>query len=70
MANGCTSIAFPAISTGVYMFPQDAAARIAVTEAMSILRSTPEFERILLVAYSLESHVILRDVVSGITGTA
>jgi O-acetyl-ADP-ribose deacetylase (regulator of RNase III) len=70
MANGCTSIAFPAISTGVYMFPQDAAARIAVTEAISILRSTPEFERILLVAYSLESHVILRDVVSGITGTA
>ena len=37
MENGCTSIAFPAISTGAYGFPPDRAARIAVKAA----RDTP-----------------------------
>ena len=35
--NGLSSIAFPAISTGVYRFPKDMAARIAVGTVVSVL---------------------------------
>lgn len=60
-ANACVSIAFPAISTGVYMFPAEEAARIAVAEAQAFLDAVADFQRILLVAYSVESAAVLRD---------
>ena len=40
-ANRVTSIAFPAISTGIYAFPADRAARIAVGTVASELSATP-----------------------------
>ena len=36
-AHGCASVAFPAISTGVYRFPADRAARIAVATVRAFL---------------------------------
>jgi O-acetyl-ADP-ribose deacetylase (regulator of RNase III) len=46
--NGARSVAFPAISTGIYGFPADRAAPLAV----ATLRSTPtRVERALLVAF-------------------
>jgi O-acetyl-ADP-ribose deacetylase (regulator of RNase III) len=40
-ANGLASIAFPAISTGVYAFPADRAARIAVGAVVSEISAAP-----------------------------
>jgi O-acetyl-ADP-ribose deacetylase (regulator of RNase III) len=49
---GATSIAFPAISTGVFGYPGDEAADIAVTATDE---STIGIERILLVAFDAET---------------
>ena len=67
-SNGCRSIAFPAISTGVFRFPPDRAARIAVTETLSFLRAEPRFASILLVAYSTDSEATLREALAAQTG--
>ena len=50
------SIAFPAISTGVYRFPPDRAARIAVGTVVSELAGTPHsVERAIFCCFSDES---------------
>ncbi|UYV35981.1 O-acetyl-ADP-ribose deacetylase [Rhodobacteraceae bacterium D3-12] len=51
---GLESLAFPAISTGVYGYPSDAAARIAVRA----LKDAPE--RVVLVAFDATSETALR----------
>jgi len=58
--NGARSIAFPAISTGVYRYPIDAAADIAVRECGQYLAQHPRFERIVLVAFDDDVAVELR----------
>lgn len=48
-----SSVALPAISTGVYGFPRNAAARIAVAE---MRRWTDDLERIVACAFDAETH--------------
>ena len=54
-ANGLASIAFPAISTGVYHFPADRAAGIAVASTVEALPSAPSLERVIFCCFSDES---------------
>jgi len=49
--NGIKTIAFPSISTGVYRFPVDRAARIAVNEIENFLKSNKSIEKILMVTF-------------------
>lgn len=50
---GVRSIAFPAISCGVYRFPADRAALIAVRESRAALAARPELD-VILVAFGAE----------------
>src|SRR5271157_5761970 len=50
--NGIHSIAFPAISTGVYRFPVNRATRIALTETLSFIKTNSLPERIIFVCFS------------------
>jgi len=53
--NGLASVAFPAISTGVYRFPADRAARIAVTDTVKALPSAPAVSRVIFCCFSGDS---------------
>ncbi len=48
---GLRTLAFPAISTGVYGFPRKEAARIAVREARKALAANPVLEKIFFVCF-------------------
>jgi O-acetyl-ADP-ribose deacetylase (regulator of RNase III) len=49
--NGVRSIAFPAISCGIYGYPIDAAAEIAVSETKRVLADSDAIDRVLFVAF-------------------
>ncbi len=53
--HGLSSIAFPAISTGVYRFPADRAARIAVTTVIEALAAAPAIVSVIFCCFSDES---------------
>jgi len=57
-----TSIAYPAISTGVYRFPPDRAARIAVGTVASEIAAAPRgMERVVFCCFSQESAIHHQD---------
>jgi O-acetyl-ADP-ribose deacetylase len=52
------SIAFPCISTGVYGFPMDRAARIAIRETSAFLQKSKSVEKVLLVCFGAQAREI------------
>lgn len=49
--HGAASIAFPAISTGVYGYPRDAAASIAVATVRDVLTANPDAPHVLFCCF-------------------
>jgi len=54
VAHGIVSIAFPAISCGIYGYPIPAAARIAVTETAAFLTGNPSITRVVFACFGAE----------------
>ena len=56
VANGIRSIAFPNISTGIYHFPKDKAAVIAVDTVREFLTAHPQIEQVVFVCFDRENY--------------
>jgi O-acetyl-ADP-ribose deacetylase (regulator of RNase III) len=54
--NGVKSIAFPNISTGVYRFPKEQAAAIAVDTVDAFLRSDQHIEEVIFICFDDENY--------------
>jgi O-acetyl-ADP-ribose deacetylase (regulator of RNase III) len=62
---GVRTIAFPAISTGIYGYPREQAAAIAVRETVA---GSERFDRILLVAFDEETFELYQSGLDGVVG--
>lgn len=67
-ANNLGSVAFPAISTGVYRFPADRAAKIAVTATANALKAAPSVNHVIFCCFSHDSATLHEDALAAIGG--
>lgn len=57
--NGCKSIAFPNVSTGVYGFPKDKAAMISYKTVLEFLETHPIIEKVIFMCYDEQNFRLL-----------
>ncbi|MBE0621324.1 MAG: O-acetyl-ADP-ribose deacetylase [Burkholderiales bacterium] len=60
LAHGVASIAFPAISCGVYGYPLEQATRIAVRECAQFAAAEPKMEKIVFACFSAQMLALYR----------
>ncbi|MCP9464824.1 MAG: O-acetyl-ADP-ribose deacetylase [Nitrospira sp.] len=65
-ANGITSIAFPSISTGIYGYPIEEAATIAVTTVRSSSAKAPAVQEAIFCCFSPRDLAVYQQVMAGI----
>ncbi len=61
--NGCRSIAFPNISTGIYGFPKIPAAEIAIQTVTNYLKQNPLPESVIFVCFDKENLAIYEEMI-------
>jgi O-acetyl-ADP-ribose deacetylase (regulator of RNase III) len=61
-ASAVASIAFPAISTGVYRFPLERACRIALREVQTFLAAHPLPERVIFCCFSAGDRAVYEQI--------
>lgn len=59
--NNIKTIAFPAISTGVYAFPLDRAADIALHEVLNFLKNDDTIEKVIFAQFSDKAYKLYED---------
>ena len=59
--NGCETVAFPSISTGVYRFPLEKAAGIAISTIAAYLKEHPEIRQVRMVCFDERTERFYRD---------
>ncbi|UUV18519.1 O-acetyl-ADP-ribose deacetylase [Fusobacteria bacterium ZRK30] len=62
--NSIESIAFPCISTGIYGFPKDLAAEIAISRIIDFLKDNVSIKKIIIVCFEEESFNIYKNLLS------
>lgn len=65
-ANACSTIAFPAISTGVYGYPAEEAAEIAVTTVAEALENHPGIEQVTFCCFGAKSAELHREALAAL----
>lgn len=65
LENNVRSISFPNISTGVYHFPKDKAAEIAVKTVSEFLSKTDQIEKLIFVCFDSENYQLYKDLLDG-----
>jgi O-acetyl-ADP-ribose deacetylase (regulator of RNase III) len=66
--HGCRSVAFPCISTGVYGYPKEAAAQVAVATALRFQGETAVQVEVIFCCYSAEDCSRYRALLSDLQG--
>ena len=64
--NALGSLAFPAISTGVYRFPAARAAEIAVASTVEALAQAPSLTRVIFCCFSRDSAQLHAQALAGV----
>jgi O-acetyl-ADP-ribose deacetylase len=62
--NKCRSVAFPCISTGIYRYPIDLAAKVAVAGVSAFLEKNNTIERVIFVCFDRANFDCLKKVLS------
>ena len=60
VTNNCKTIAFPNISTGVYRFPKNLAAKIAVNTVGDYIKKISSLHKVLFVCFDQENFELIR----------
>jgi O-acetyl-ADP-ribose deacetylase len=64
-AQACRSIAFPSLSTGIYGYPIELAAQVAVTTVRSALTDTASIEEVVFCCFSVGDLTVYEAVLRG-----
>lgn len=67
-AAGATSLAFPSISTGVYGYPVELAAAVAVASARSTLQAFPSMREVIFCCFSAPDLAVYRELLGEAPG--
>jgi O-acetyl-ADP-ribose deacetylase (regulator of RNase III) len=62
--NKIRTIAFPAISTGVYHFPLERATKIAITEVKKFLENNESIEKVIFVCFDEETFEVYKKILN------
>ncbi len=65
--NGCRTIAFPSISTGIYGFPIERAARIAISEVTAFLSKADSLQQVIFVTFSPSDYAVYERALNELT---
>jgi O-acetyl-ADP-ribose deacetylase (regulator of RNase III) len=68
--HGLETVAFPAISTGIYGYPLEPATRIAVTETARFLETHPGIRQVTFVCFGDEAYHTYQQVMDEVLGSA